>query len=78
MTMRVNDCKDLKTNLVEKIEDYAIKVPRGDRSHEITEPYLTDQWFVKIEPLAKPAIEAVESANRFILIIGKYPFSMDA
>ncbi|NND36352.1 MAG: class I tRNA ligase family protein, partial [Gammaproteobacteria bacterium] len=49
--------------LVEKIEDYTVKIPRGDRSHAVVEPYLTDQWYVKIEPLAKPAIEAVESGK---------------
>ena len=49
--------------LLEKIEDYAVKISRGDRSHAIVEPYLTDQWYVKIEPLAKPAIEAVETGR---------------
>ena len=53
--------------LLEKIEDYTIKTPRGDRSHAVVEPYLTDQWYVKIEPLAKPAIEAVETGKiRFV------------
>ncbi len=53
--------------LLEKIEDYTVKIPRGDRSHAVVEPYLTDQWYVKIEPLAKPAIEAVESGRiRFV------------
>jgi len=53
--------------LLEKIEDYATKIPRGDRSGSVVEPYLTDQWYVKIEPLAKPAIEAVESGRiRFV------------
>jgi valyl-tRNA synthetase len=53
--------------LLEKIEDYTVKIPRGDRSHAVVEPYLTDQWYVKIEPLAKPAIEAVESGKiRFV------------
>ncbi|NNL63829.1 MAG: valine--tRNA ligase [Woeseiaceae bacterium] len=53
--------------LLEKIEDYTVKIPRGDRSHAIVEPYLTDQWYVKIEPLAKPAIEAVETGKiRFV------------
>ncbi len=53
--------------LLEKIEDYTIKTPRGDRSHAVVEPYLTDQWYVKIEPLAKPAIEAVETGRiRFV------------
>ena len=49
--------------LLEKIEDYVVKIPRGDRSNAIVEPYLTDQWYVKIEPLAKPAIEAVETGR---------------
>jgi len=49
--------------LLEKIEDYVVKIPRGDRSNAVVEPYLTDQWYVKIEPLAKPAIEAVESGQ---------------
>ncbi len=49
--------------LLDKIEDYVVKIPRGDRSGAIVEPYLTDQWYVKIEPLAKPAIEAVESGQ---------------
>ncbi len=35
-------------------------VPRGDRSDAIIEPLLTDQWFVAIDKLAKPAIEVVE------------------
>ena len=49
--------------LLEKIEDYVVKIPRGDRSNTILEPYLTDQWYVKIGPLAKPAIAAVESGQ---------------
>ena len=49
--------------LLEKIEDYTVKIPRGDRSHAVVEPYLTDQWYVKIEPLAKPAIDAVETGR---------------
>ena len=44
---------------MEKIEQHRMMVPRGDRSGAIVEPYLTDQWYVKIGPLAKPAIEAV-------------------
>ena len=56
-----------KLGLLETIEDYTVKIPRGDRSHAVVEPYLTDQWYVKIEPLAKPAIEAVENGKiRFI------------
>jgi valyl-tRNA synthetase len=49
--------------LLDSIENYVVKIPRGDRSHAVVEPYLTDQWYVKIEPLAKPAIEAVETGR---------------
>ena len=53
--------------LLEKIEDHKLKVPRGDRTGSVIEPYLTDQWYVAIESLAKPAIEAVESGEiRFV------------
>ena len=40
--------------LLEKVEDYEQKLPRGDRSGAVIEPYLTDQWYVDIQPLAKP------------------------
>ena len=49
--------------LLEKIEDHKLMVPRGDRSHAVVEPYLTDQWYVKIQPLAEPAIAAVENGD---------------
>ncbi|MBL1142964.1 MAG: valine--tRNA ligase [Proteobacteria bacterium] len=49
--------------LLEKIEDHKLMVPRGDRSHAVVEPYLTDQWYVKIQPLADPAIKAVENGD---------------
>jgi len=53
--------------LIEKIEDHRLMVPRGDRSGTVVEPYLTDQWFVKIGPLAEPAIRAVEDGRiRFV------------
>jgi valyl-tRNA synthetase len=61
----VAEFKRLK--LLDRIENYTVKTPRGDRSGAVVEPYLTDQWYVKIEPLAKPAIEAVESGRiRFV------------
>ena len=41
-------------------KDHQLMVPRGDRSGVIVEPYLTDQWYVAVEQLAKPAIDAVE------------------
>jgi valyl-tRNA synthetase len=53
--------------LLEKIDAHKLMVPRGDRSGAVIEPYLTDQWYVRAEPLAKPAIEAVESGRiRFV------------
>jgi valyl-tRNA synthetase len=53
--------------LLEKIEPHKLKVPRGDRTNAVIEPYLTDQWYVKIAPLAGPALEAVEQGRtRFV------------
>ena len=49
--------------LLEKIDDHALKVPRGDRSGVIIEPWLTDQWYVSTKPLAEPAIKAVEDGR---------------
>ena len=55
---------DLDTlGLLEKVEPHKLMVPRGDRSDAIIEPLLTDQWFVKIAPLAEPAIAAVENGT---------------
>ncbi len=54
-------------DLLEKTDDHKLMVPRGDRSNAVIEPFLTDQWYVKIGPLAEPAIEAVESGKiRFV------------
>ncbi|MDP4757713.1 MAG: valine--tRNA ligase [Sphingorhabdus sp.] len=47
--------------LLEKVEDRVIQTPFGDRSGQVIEPWLTDQWYVDAETLAKPAIEAVRS-----------------
>jgi len=49
--------------LLVKIEPHKMKPPRSERSGAIVEPYLTEQWYVKAEPLAKPAIEAVKSGR---------------
>jgi len=49
--------------LIQDIEDYSLTVPRGDRSGAILEPLITNQWFLKMEPLAKPAIEVVKSGE---------------
>ncbi len=60
--------KDLdEQNLLEKIEPHKLMVPRGDRTNAVIEPYLTDQWFVKVAPLAQPAIDAVKNGDiRFV------------
>ncbi|HUG73822.1 MAG TPA: valine--tRNA ligase [Steroidobacteraceae bacterium] len=53
--------------LIERIDAHKLKVPRGDRSGAILEPLLTDQWYVKVGPLAQPAIEAVVQGRiRFV------------
>ncbi|MCZ6686763.1 MAG: valine--tRNA ligase, partial [Gammaproteobacteria bacterium] len=53
--------------LIDRVDSHRLMIPRGDRSHAIVEPYLTDQWYVKIAPLAKPAIAAVENGDiRFV------------
>ncbi len=49
--------------LLEKIDPHKLKVPRGDRSGVVIEPYLTDQWYVKIAPLAEPALKAVKNGD---------------
>ena len=61
----VNDLE--KQNLIEKIDPHTLMVPRGDRTNSIIEPYMTDQWFVKVKPLAEPAIDAVKNGSiRFV------------
>ena len=49
--------------LLEKVDDHKLMIPRGDRSGEVVEPYLTDQWYVRAAPLAEPAIKAVEEGR---------------
>ncbi|MDX1570778.1 MAG: valine--tRNA ligase, partial [Xanthomonadales bacterium] len=69
-----------RLDLLEKIEKHRLKVPRGDRSGAVLEPYLTDQWFVDLtreetadgrpgghRKITEPAIAAVETgAIRFV------------
>ena len=56
--------EDLKSHdLLVKIEDYVNKVGHSERTDAVIEPKLSMQWFVKMEDLAKPALEAVESDN---------------
>jgi valyl-tRNA synthetase len=53
--------------LIGKIEPHTLQVPRGDRSGAVLEPWLTDQWYVRIAPLAEPAIKVVEAGRiRFV------------
>ncbi|MGU1224966.1 valine--tRNA ligase [Pseudomonas aeruginosa] len=49
--------------LLEKVDDHALKVPKGDRSGTVIEPWLTDQWYVSTKPLAEDAIAAVEDGR---------------
>ncbi|MFB6348937.1 valine--tRNA ligase [Moraxella sp. ZJ142] len=48
---------------LEKIEPHELKRPYGDRSGVVVEPLLTDQWYIKIAPLAEPAIAAVQNGD---------------
>lgn len=61
---RVKIVEDLKQagNLV-KIEDYSHSVGHCERCKTVIEPLISSQWFVKMEELAKPAIEAVETGK---------------
>lgn len=60
--------KDLKAaHLLVKTVSHRLKIPRGEKSNVIIEPLLTEQWYVKTKPLAKPALEAVKRGDiRFI------------
>ncbi|WP_404983450.1 valine--tRNA ligase [Cobetia marina] len=49
--------------LLEQVETINNTLPHGDRSGDVIEPLLTDQWFVAVEELARPAIEAVENGD---------------
>lgn len=61
---RTKIIEDLKTHeFLEKVEPHELKRPYGDRSGVVIEPLLTDQWYVKIAPLAKPAIDAVQNGD---------------
>ncbi|SMF08903.1 valyl-tRNA synthetase [Alteromonadaceae bacterium Bs31] len=57
----VADLEEL--GLLEKIDDHNLKVPYGDRSGVVIEPYLTNQWYVKTQPLADEAIKSVEQGD---------------
>lgn len=63
-TCRQEVVKALKARgLLEKIEDHEHAVGHCYRCHTMVEPYLSNQWFVKMKPLARPAIEAVRDGR---------------
>ena len=68
MTARKEIVKDLEElGALEKIEDYTHNVGKCYRCHNTVEPRISMQWFMKMEELAKPAIEAVKSGKiRFV------------
>jgi valyl-tRNA synthetase len=56
-----------KLGLYQREEDYKVPLSRCYRCNTIIEPYLSEQWFVRTKPLARPAIDAVEGGDvRFI------------
>jgi valyl-tRNA synthetase len=52
-----------KEGLLEKVEDHALRVAISDRSKTVIEPLVSEQWFVRMEPLAAPAIRAVKDGK---------------
>ncbi len=61
---RKNLWEDMRTaGLVIKEEDYMINIPRAQRGGEVIEPMISLQWFLRMESIAKPALEAVRSGR---------------
>ena len=52
-----------EAGLLEEIKPHDLTVPYGDRGGVVIEPMLTDQWYVRTAPLAKVAVEAVETGE---------------
>ncbi|MEO8159884.1 MAG: valine--tRNA ligase, partial [Arenimonas sp.] len=53
--------------LLVETKKHKLQVPRGDRTGQVIEPYLTDQWFVKMDELAARGLELVENGSvRFV------------
>ncbi|MCC5063083.1 valine--tRNA ligase [Xanthomonas campestris] len=57
----LSELEDL--GLLVETKPHKLQVPRGDRTGQVIEPYLTDQWFVKMDALAKRGLELVESGQ---------------
>ncbi len=49
--------------LLEKVQPHRLQVPRGEKSDVVIEPFLTDQWYIKMQPLAAAAIDAVQKGE---------------
>ncbi|HEX7802089.1 MAG TPA: valine--tRNA ligase [Pseudoxanthomonas sp.] len=49
--------------LLVEIKPHKLQVPKGDRTGQVIEPYLTDQWFVKMDGLAARGLELVENGS---------------
>jgi len=65
---RKNLWEDMLTaGLVIKEEDYILNIPRSQRGGEIIEPMISNQWFLHMESLAKPALEAVRTGRIHIV-----------
>jgi valyl-tRNA synthetase len=53
--------------LLAEEKPHKLMVPRGDRTNAVIEPYLTDQWYVRVAPLAAEAVKVVEDGRiRFV------------
>ncbi|MCB5230164.1 MAG: valine--tRNA ligase [Candidatus Cloacimonas sp.] len=57
----VNELKEME--LLEKVEQHSLSIGQCYRCDSVVEPYISEQWFVKMKPLAEKAIDAVESGE---------------
>jgi valyl-tRNA synthetase len=56
--------EDLQASgFIEKIDDHLLQVPTCERTSQTVEPYLTDQWFIKMDALAQPALDALKNGS---------------
>ena len=60
-TKIIDDLTEL--GLLVKTVPHTLKIPKGDRTGSVLEPYLTKQWFVKASVLGQPALAAVENGT---------------
>ena len=52
-----------------KKEDYTVRVPRSQRGGEVVEPLIREQWFVRMQPLAQPALQVLPCPCMLSLLI---------